>query len=71
MRETCRLCGHTWGVTTTPRPDVLCTPCGRPAPNQRPAHYWHLRAATGWPEERYRSAEWWDQQASRNAEAEQ
>ncbi|MCY0916995.1 hypothetical protein OS965_02240 [Streptomyces sp. H27-G5] len=64
MTETCTLCGHSWGVTTTPRPAVLCTPCGRPAPNRRPAHYWHLRATTGHPVQRYRSVDWWDQQTS-------
>lgn len=63
MKETCSHCGHTWGVTTKPRTDVLCAPCGRPAPNRRPAAYWHLRATTGSPVLRYRSAEWWDQQA--------
>ncbi|MEU1787070.1 hypothetical protein ABZ553_14595 [Streptomyces sparsogenes] len=65
MNETCRECGHTWGVTTTPRTNVLCTPCARPAPNRRPAHYWWLRAHTGhWDAGQYRTPEWWDQQTS-------
>jgi hypothetical protein len=60
--ETCSNCGRTWGVTTKPRTDVLCTACGRPAPNRRPDAYWHLRAVTGHPVQRYRSVDWWDQQ---------
>ena len=62
--ETCSNCGRTWGVTTKPRIDVLCSACGRPSPNRRPAVYWHLRAVTGHRDERYRSADWWDQQTS-------
>ncbi|MCX5584243.1 hypothetical protein [Streptomyces erythrochromogenes] len=62
--ETCSLCGRTWGVVTQPRSNVLCAPCGRPAPNRRPGAYWHLRATTGHPVQRYRSPEWWDQQTS-------
>lgn len=64
MTETCTLCHHSWGVTTTPRLNVLCTNCGQPAPNRRPAMYWHLRAVTGHSVQRYRSPEWWDQQTS-------
>lgn len=62
--ETCSNCGHTWGVMGPARTDVLCSDCGRPAPNRRPEAYWHLRAVTGHPDERYRSADWWDQQTS-------
>ncbi|MFJ4637552.1 hypothetical protein ACIP69_18250 [Streptomyces hygroscopicus] len=63
-REKCRECGHTWGVTTTPRTDVLCTRCARPTPFRWPARYWWLRAHTGHWDVRYRSPEWWDQQTS-------
>lgn len=64
MKETCYLCGHSWGVTMSPRERVLCTPCARPTPSRRPAHYWHLRAWTGWDYSHYRSPEWWDQQTA-------
>ncbi|MGW7688878.1 hypothetical protein ACWGMA_08280 [Streptomyces asiaticus] len=64
MIETCRECGHTWGVTTTPRPSVLCGPCARPTPSRWPDRYWWLRACTGHPDVRYRSTDWWDQQTS-------
>jgi hypothetical protein len=63
-REKCANCGRTWSVTTTPRTNVLCGPCGRPSPARRSTHYWHLRRWTGHPVLRYRSPEWWDQQTS-------
>lgn len=65
MTETCRACGHTWGVTTAPRTDVLCGPCARPTPSRQPAYYWWLRAHTGhWGAGWYGTVEWWDQQTS-------
>ena len=64
MIETCRDCGHSWGVTMTPRTDVLCTDCARPTPNRWPKTYWALRATSGHPTLRFRSTEWWDQQTS-------
>jgi hypothetical protein len=63
--EKCAECSRTWGVTTVPRPVVLCSDCARPTPWRRAATYWHLRATTGWTVLRYRSPEWWDQQTSR------
>ena len=65
-RETCRECGHSWGVTMTPREDVLCSGCARPQPWKRPAHYWSSRVwnfrgfDAVWP----RSPEWWDANTS-------
>jgi hypothetical protein len=64
VTETCYLCGHSWGVTTTPRTRVLCTACARPTPGRRPARYWWLRAHTNHRSELYGSPEWWDQQTS-------
>ncbi|QYN17503.1 hypothetical protein [Amycolatopsis sp. DSM 110486] len=66
MREKCRECGHSWGVTMLPRTDVLCSECARPTPSRRPAHYWAARmwnfpTSNPWP----RSPEWWDEQTSR------
>src|ERR1044071_9840270 len=65
-REACRECGHSWGVTMTPRADVLCADCSRPQPWMRPAHYWSARVwnfrgfDVVWP----RSPEWWDAKTS-------
>ena len=65
-RETCRECGHSWGVTMTPRVDVLCSGCARPQSWKRPAHYWSARVwnfrgfDAVWP----RSPEWWDAKTS-------
>lgn len=44
MRETCLTgCGRSWGVTMTPREQVLCMECARPRPWHRPAAYWLSR----------------------------
>lgn len=65
MIETCKLCAHTWGVTMTPREDVLCGSCASPTPSRNPGHYWKARF---WnyhstkPHMITRSPEWWDQQ---------
>ena len=65
-RETCRECGHSWGVTMKPRESVLCEVCVQPQPWKRPAHCWSSRVwnfrgfDAVWP----RSPEWWDAKTS-------
>lgn len=64
-RETCRECGHSWGVTMPPRESVLCEGCARPQPWKNPGRYWRSRVNNhpwGWAV--YRSPEWWDSQTS-------
>ena len=61
MIETCNECGKTWGVTMTPRTEVLCTDCSRCTPWRRPRDYWNYRAwSSHCPSAPYRSPEWWD-----------
>jgi hypothetical protein len=62
MREICKDCGHTWGVSMEPRADVRCAECARPKPWRRPAHYWASRVWNfhGFEGTHIRSAEWWD-----------
>lgn len=70
MRETCRHCGKTWGVTMMPRESVLCDECVRPKPWRRPEHYWLSRSWNFHSTKPYaitRSPEWWDQQTDRQA----
>lgn len=68
MTETCKLCGHTWGVTMAPRDDVLCSKCAQPKPWRNPEHYWLSRIGnyhSTHPHMITRSPEWWDQQTDR------
>jgi hypothetical protein len=64
-RETCRECGHSWGVTMKPRESVLCSDCVAPRTWRRPVHYWNSRV---WnfphPSTVVRDPEWWDAQTS-------
>lgn len=66
-RETCRECGKQWGVSMTPREDVLCQECVQPRPWKNPVHYWQSRLWNfPWGIHVVRSPEWWDAQTSRN-----
>lgn len=65
MVEVCRDCARTWGVTMTPREDVLCADCARPRPWKWPVRYWQARISCFPFTYPYtRSPEWWDQQTS-------
>lgn len=65
MVEVCRDCARTWGVTMTPREDVLCSDCARSRPWRRPVTYWQARIWNFPHSYPYtRSLEWWDQQTS-------
>lgn len=62
MHETCIDCGKMWGVVTTPRAGIRCTPCARARPDRDPLRYWEARIwnDNGWSRFRYKSAAWWD-----------
>ncbi len=65
MRETCKDCGTTWGVTMTPRTDIRCTECARPKPWRDPQRYWACRVSTfGTRRDHatFRSPQWWNEQ---------